>query len=89
MTLWWDRIGAAAEKPQPAPGPSVYERRDPQRPDRAERWEPVGELDPQTGQWTVPPRPGWERRAQGWVPLDERRASTSSAIRRSSNCSRL
>jgi hypothetical protein len=33
------------------------------------QWVPVAESDPVTGalRWL----PGWERRAQGWVPLDE------------------
>jgi hypothetical protein len=51
---WWEKIGSAEEKPKPRPGTSVYADRfrdDPEQNDA--RWEPVGEIDPQTGRWTV------------------------------------
>jgi hypothetical protein len=69
---WWERpqAEAAAERTTPArrPGRSLYEARyqDRQRP---ERWEPVGEIDPRTGEWVAVE--GWENRVGGWMPFDK------------------
>lgn len=71
---WWDRQ-PSGEEPRPAvprsSRRSVYEQRHRSVPDEpSEEWTPVGELD-RSGRWIVPPKRGWERRAQGWVPLSE------------------
>ena len=60
--------GAQPEPPRPR-GPSIYERRNLAAQDDEAGWTRVAEPDPLTGElhWA----PDWERRAQGWVPLDE------------------
>lgn len=69
---WWEKIGGTTPAEQPRPGRSVYSQRFTDDTEQhRDRWEPVGEIDPQTGQWKVRPSLGWERRAQGWTPLGE------------------
>lgn len=59
-------------EPRKRPTTSVYERLRLSPPaGEGERWTPVGELDPTSGEWLEPPADGWERRAQGWQPLGE------------------
>jgi hypothetical protein len=71
---WWDRQPSGEEPRPDMPGSSrrsVYEQRHRSVPDEpSEEWTPIGELD-RSGRWIVPPKRGWERRAQGWVPLSE------------------
>jgi hypothetical protein len=72
LTAWWDLPGQSNDAPKSRPhGSSVYESRftdGPYRP--VERWVTVASQDPAGGalRWL----PDWERRAQGWTPLDER-----------------
>lgn len=70
MSSWWQRTPGV-----PDPPPAAHsERRNPLTfvDDSDEReWTQVGELDPRTGQWTTPPRPGWERQVGGWRQLSD------------------
>ena len=47
---------------------SVYEQRYAEA-GREEDWEPVGEIDPASGEWVAVE--GWENRVRGWMPLGE------------------
>ena len=67
---WWDRTPDDKDDEQPPqPRESVYEQRGIADADDSDRWVTVAEGDRASGplHWV----PGWERRARGWILLDE------------------